>query len=211
MLLGEEAVTAQKRRYKPDIRKSQIIEATKGLIIENGLAWASVIRIAEASGISQATLYYHFKSRREILLATLSSIVNDGIARVMESTHADHAEDIIRHAARAVYEISIADPKQSRLFFEFICAPPTENLREEMQTIFSSSIGLIEEAVRQGIQEGCFKEALDVAVVAWEIASLGIALNIGVMLEMPNFLGLDQALSAVNNILLTIRKEPCTG
>ena len=77
-----------------------------------------------------------------------------------------------------------------------------------MQTIFSSSIGLIEEAVRQGIQEGRFIEALDVAVVAWEIASLGIALNIGIMLEMPNFLGLAQALSAVDNILLAIRKAP---
>lgn len=201
-------MTAPKRRYKPDIRKAQIIEATKGLILENGLAWASVIRIAKASGISQATLYYHFKSRRDILVETLSSIVNDGIARVMASTHADHAEDLIRNAARAVYEMSLADPQQSRLLFEFICAQPTENLREYMQTIFSSSIGLIEEAVRQGIQEGRFIEALDVAVVAWEIASLGIALNIGIMLEMPNFLGLAQALSAVDNILLAIRKAP---
>ena len=65
---------------------------------------------------------------------------------------------------------------------------------------------MIEEAVRQGIREGLFTEDLDVTVVAWEIASLGIALNIGIMLEMPNFLSMEQALSAVERILQTIKK-----
>jgi len=196
----------RKRRFKPEIRRAQIIEATKELILENGLAWASVIRISKALGISQATLYYHFKSRREILLATLSSIVNESILKIISSRQAGNAEDFIRFAARSVYELTLADPRLSRLIFEFVCAPPTEELREEIQLIFSSSIGMIEEAVRQGIREGLFAEDLDVTVVAWEIASLGIALNIGIMLEMPNFLSMEQALSAVERILQTIKK-----
>jgi len=196
----------KKRRFKPEIRRAQIIEATKELILENGLAWASVIRISKALGISQATLYYHFKSRREILLATLSSIVNESILKIISSRRACNAEEFIREAARSVYELTLADPRLSRLIFEFVCAPPTEELRDEIQLIFSSSIGMIEDAVRQGIREGLFEEDLDVTVVAWEIASLGIALNIGIMLEMPNFMSMEQALSAVERILKTIKK-----
>lgn len=196
----------KKRRFKPEIRRAQIVEATKELILERGLAWASVIRISKALGISQATLYYHFKSRREILLETLSSIVNESILKVLPVRPTENAEEFIRLAARSVYELTLADPRLSRLIFEFVCAPPTEDLREEIQLIFSSSIGMIEEAVRQGIREGLFKDDLDVTVVAWEIASLGIALNIGIMVEMPNFLSMEQALSAVERILQTIKK-----
>jgi len=196
----------KKRRFKPEIRRAQIIEATKELILENGLAWASVIRISNALGISQATLYYHFKSRRNILLTTFSSIVNDLIHKVITSRPAERADDFIRNAARAVYELTIADPRQPRLFFEFLCAPPTEDMREEIQKILSVAIGMIEDAVKEGIRGGQFKEDLDVTVVAWEIASLGIALNIGIMLEMPNFLSMEQALGAVETILQTIKK-----
>ena len=196
----------KKKRFKPEIRRAQIVEATKELILERGLAWASVIRISKALGISQATLYYHFKSRREILLETLSSIVNESILKVLPVRPAENAEDFIRQAARSVYELTLADPRLSRLIFEFVCAPPTEDLREEIQLIFSSSIGMIEEAVRQGIREGLFKDDLDVTVVAWEIASLGIALNIGIMVEMPNFLSMEQALSAVERILQAIKR-----
>jgi len=196
----------KKRRFKPEVRKAQIIKATKELILENGLAWASVIRISNALGISQATLYYHFKSRRDILLTTFSSIVNDLIHKVITSRPAERADDFIRNAARAVYELTIADPRQPRLFFEFLCAPPTEDMREEIQKILSVAIGMIEEAVKRGIRSGLFREDLDVTVVAWEIASLGIALNIGIMLEMPNFLSLEQALGAVETILQTIKK-----
>lgn len=201
-------MTDKKRRFKPEVRKAQIIEATKELILENGLAWASVIRISNALGISQATLYYHFKNRRDILLETFTSIVEESIRKVVTTRAAENAEDFIRMAARAVYELAITDPRQARLFFEFVCAPPTEDMREEIQKILTSAVGMIEEAVKEGIREGHFKEDLDVTVVAWEIASLGIALNIGIMLEMPNFLSLEQALSAVDNILLTIKKEP---
>lgn len=204
-------MTDKKRRFKPAVRKAQIIEATKALILENGLAWASVIRISNALGISQATLYYHFKSRRDILLETFTSIVEESIRQVVTARPAANAEDFIRMAARRVYELVSADPRQARLFFEFVCAPPTEDMREEIQKILSRAVGMIEEAVKQGIREGRFKADLDVTVVAWEIASLGIALNIGIMLEMPNFLSLEQALSAVDHILLTIRKEPRSG
>lgn len=196
----------KKRRFKPDVRKAQIIEATKELILENGLAWASVIRISNALGISQATLYYHFKSRREILLETLSSIVNESILKVMTSRPAENAEDFIRLAARAVYELTLADPRQSRLMFEFVCAPPTEDMREEMRMIITSSVSLVEAAIREGIHEGRFRDDLDVNVVAWEITSLGLALNMGIMLEIPSFLTMDQALSAVDRILISIRK-----
>lgn len=201
-------VEEKRRRFKPAVRKAQIIEATKKLILKNGLPWASSLRISQALGISQAALYHHFKSKREILLETLSSSVNEIILKVMPAQSQKSVEDYIRDAARAIYELALSDPQQSRLFFEFVLAPPTEDLREEVQVLLSTLLNIIEDSVRMGIAAGIFRDDLDVTLVAWQFASLGIGLNIGMMMKMPKFLSMEQAMSAVEVILQSIRKSP---
>ena len=50
-------------------RRAQIVEETLRLVAEHGLAGASMSRIAEAVGISNAALYRHFDSREDILIS----------------------------------------------------------------------------------------------------------------------------------------------
>ena len=222
----------KKRRFKPDVRKAQIIEATKELILENGLAWASSLRISKALGISQAALYHHFSSKREILLATLSSIIDDIVTKTTRSRpgeeihgnepqgkpgkHYDAAsggefdpqdiEGYIHEAAHTFYYLTIANPRQSRLLVEYLCAPPTENMREELQMIFSGLIDTAEEIVQKGIAQGRFREDLDLSGIAWIFISLAITLSVGSMLEVPKFLSEEQALNAIDLILRAIRR-----
>jgi AcrR family transcriptional regulator len=199
-------VEEKKRRYKPAVRKAQIIETTKELILENGLGWASSLRIAKALGISQAALYHHFTNKREILLATLSSIVQDIVVETMATRTDGDIEDYIHKAARTFYDVTIADPRQSRLLVEFLCAPPTETMREEVQTIFSNLITMTEELMREGIVSGRFKADLDVSAMAWVFVSLAVTFSIGTMLEVPQLLSKKQALSAIDVILRAIKK-----
>ena len=194
----------RKKRYKPEARKAQIIEVTKDLIFKNGLAWASVIRISETLGTSQATLYYHFKNRREILLATFESVLEDVGKSLLVDV--ENAWDFILGSAQTLYEQTIDNPRQARLFFEFLCAPPTENMREEVQKQISGIVRIFEKALRRGIMQGLFLEDIDVKLVAWEILSLGLTVNISSMLEMPDFISMDQAMRAVIGILESIKK-----
>jgi len=199
-------VEEKKRRFKPEVRKAQIIEATKNLILENGLSWASSLRIAKALGISQAALYHHFKNKREILLETLSSIINDIVFKTVTSRSKDDIEDYIHEAARTFYDTTLADPRQSRLLIEYLCAPPTENLRDEVQVVFSGLLDVAEEFVREGIEKKRFNQDLDRSVIAWIFVSFAIAFSIGTMLEVPKLLSKEQALSAIDVILQAIKR-----
>ncbi len=199
-------VAKKKRRFKPEERRAQIIEATKELILENGLAWASSLRIAKALGISQQALYHHFKNKREILLATLSSIINEIILRTTISPDKKDIEAYIHEAARMFHEMTIADPRQSRLMVEYLCAPPTENMREEVQGIFSSLLHVSEEIVREGMDQGLFQKDLNVRVIAWIFISFATAFSIGTMLEVPQSLSEEEALEAIDVILRAIKK-----
>ncbi len=98
-------------RFKPEVRQQQIIEETKNLILENGLSWASSLRIAEALGIRQSALYNHFNSKHDILLATRSSIIKEIICKINPSRSNENMEDYIREAARTFYDLTIADPR----------------------------------------------------------------------------------------------------
>ncbi len=192
-----------KRRYKPDVRKAQIIEVTKRLILEKGLAWATVTRITKSLNISKAALYYHFKNRREILLAILKEVL-EGIPVIGEI---DDVLAFIRRCSISFFEGTLNDPRQARLFFELLCAPPDENLRDDMHRHLLGLQGMIEATLRKGIAQGHFREDTDTKGVSWEFMSLLMTTFLGSMTVTSDFISMQQALNAVNRILDSIRKH----
>lgn len=196
----------KQKRLKPEERKAQIVETTKNLILENGLSWASSLRIAKAIGVNQSALYHHFKSKREILLETLSSILTEILQEMMPPRTNEDINEYIRKAARTFYYMTKDDPRQSRLLIEYLCAPPTENLREEVQMIFSGLITNAEALLKEGIAKGDFREDFDSNIIAWVFVSFSTAFSIGSMLEVPKFPSEEQALNAIDIILEAIKK-----
>jgi len=65
-------------KYAPQVathRRTQaaILEATKGLIATTGLKKMSMIEIADASQVSRATLYNHYRDKESVLAALCES------------------------------------------------------------------------------------------------------------------------------------------
>ena len=195
----------KQRRYKPEVRKAQIVEVTKQLIIERGLEGATVLRIAEALGISQATLYYHFKNRREILLDTLKSVMDEITAHLPSDM--DDVVEFIQTFSAMVFQQTRKNPQQARLLFELLSAPPDEGMHDEIQKQITNLHAIFEIAIQKGVQQGLFREDTDTMLIAWELMSFGIATFLGSMLELPKFISLEQGLSSINRALDSIRKR----
>lgn len=194
-----------RRRYKPDVRKAQIIAVTKQLILENGLSWASLKRISSALNITQNTLYYHFKNRQEILLETFKTVMADTIS-LFSIESSEDVIDFLHKSAYSIYDQTMKNPKQARLFFELLSAPMAEDFREEVQQQLSGLHNILEAAIRKGMQQGIFKEDTDAMLVGWELMSLQITTIVGSMVEIPRFISLEQGLKAVDHILDSIKK-----
>jgi AcrR family transcriptional regulator len=72
-------------KYAPQVAthrrtQSAILEATKGLIATTGLKKMSMIEIADASEVSRATLYNHYRDKDSVLLA----LCEFALARLVE-------------------------------------------------------------------------------------------------------------------------------
>src|SRR4030042_3140883 len=62
------------KRQSTLVRREQIIEASRKLIMKYGSEHVTVRRIAAEIGISEGALYRHFKSKREVLLFLIGHI-----------------------------------------------------------------------------------------------------------------------------------------
>jgi AcrR family transcriptional regulator len=57
---------------KADTTRQRILEAAYGLFYRVGFARAGVDEIADAAGVTKRTLYYHFRSKDDLLAAVLA-------------------------------------------------------------------------------------------------------------------------------------------
>ena len=67
--------TPVRRKYIPPQRRRQILAAAMELFSHSGYHGVTVDAIAQQAGISKGNLYWHFKSKREILQLLLHEIV----------------------------------------------------------------------------------------------------------------------------------------
>ena len=65
-------------------RKKEILDIAEALFIAKGYEETSTTDILERVGIARGTLYYHFKSKEEILDALIDRII-DGVVRNIKS------------------------------------------------------------------------------------------------------------------------------
>ena len=98
--LSKEEIMAQGRK-STTIRKKQIMDAARKLIVRSGSEHVTVRNMAKEVGITEAAIYRHFKSKREIL-SFLADSVADGLlhdidmARNVGFTSLEIIDEILR-------------------------------------------------------------------------------------------------------------------
>ncbi len=153
-------------------RKQQIVETTMDLVSKYGVQGTTTARIASAVGVSEATLYRHFRSRSEILLAALD-LVYERIFRVIRSAEEESAIERLRGIARFHSHIL---PSETEGFvhplFEFIAAPPEVGLRDSIGDRQRKAIQALAQIVDEGKAQGAIEPEVDSEQVAWELVGV---------------------------------------
>ncbi|POX64609.1 TetR family transcriptional regulator [Streptomyces sp. Ru62] len=86
--------------------RDQILDAAGALFVERGIAGTSTRMIAERVGIRQASLYYHFPTKEEILAELLATSVRPSLHMV------DRVRELVPERARpaaALYAVAAMD------------------------------------------------------------------------------------------------------
>ena len=132
----------RKLRRGPLTRK-QILDAALQLFSEKGAARASVRDIAQAAGITDAAIYYHFPSKRELFeafieergfTAALHDLETAELPRTADRTLAISLDEAVRSIARGALDLMFANRGFMKvLFVEAMAEDPVA--AEEYRTL----------------------------------------------------------------------------
>jgi AcrR family transcriptional regulator len=163
--------TARKQpvRRSGEERRKEIAEATLHLIASLGLQGTTVTRIAEQVGVEAPSLYAHFGSRHEMLLAALELLFE----RVRDSLRVSSDPDMLKRL-REISEAHasfMTDEFEGFVIpvYEFITAPRQSGLGEVTGEGQRRTIETLAAMVAEGQEQGSIRRDLDPRLAAWQL------------------------------------------
>ncbi|WP_312719816.1 TetR/AcrR family transcriptional regulator [Mobilicoccus sp.] len=140
-------------RVPADRRREQLIAATIDLAIEEGLAAASVRRIAERANVSLGVVHYCFSSKEALLNAVAESFLNPILGPVAEALE-EVADQPMRTKARAAVEAfwntTISDPGRQLLSYE-LASWSVRGDGEAARLLYKTYLDVIEAFITEGL------------------------------------------------------------
>lgn len=140
-------------RRRKDHRQTEILEAARKLIEEEGAAATSMMRIATAAGVSEATVYKYFESKQDLVNQVLHDWAMPFITRL--AAELDHVTGLrsrlVLIAIRFLRSFG-ETPKLHRVFFQEVRwsnyrGSPIHKLS---QRFADSLMSTIDEGIRSG-------------------------------------------------------------
>lgn len=139
-------------------RKAEILDAAEKLFMTKGYDNTCTNDILDEVGIARGTLYYHFRSKEEILNAVIERMVNSLSAKAQSIANRKEIPAMQR-VALAIMAMNV-DGELGREIAQQIHKPQNALMHQKTENLLLSRIDpivsdIIEEAVREGI---CFTD-----------------------------------------------------
>lgn len=144
-------------------RKQEILDAAEMLFGTKGFDNTSTSDILDVVGIARGTLYYHFKSKEEILDSVIQRMTN----RLMEDAKAivrNKELPMLERLTKAILALNV-ESKIGNEVMEQVHRPQNALMHQKMQTTLLTGITpifteLVEEGIEQGICHTQYPESV---------------------------------------------------
>lgn len=178
-----------RRRHTRTERREEVADATLRLMAKHGLTGTTVGRIAEELGIAPQSLYAHFKSRDEMLLAAIDPLI-DMTDRWFQSS--DEPDVVQRLKILGETHMPFLAGQLDGFVipaYEFITAPHDTGLPDAFGRRQVEQLGKIAHIIDEGKAQGSIREDVDSARVAWRLIVFAWAEDIAEMMGIHEFIG----------------------
>jgi AcrR family transcriptional regulator len=150
-------------------RKAQIVQATLRLVAEYGLVGASMSRIADAVGISNAALYRHFDSREDILIAAHDTLI-ERVFAWLNSSRAPNVIDRLREMGGSHARVFSKDIEGFNApMFQFISWIPKDRVRDHVVRRRVEMLQWYADLVEEGKAQGTIRTDIETDLIVAEL------------------------------------------
>lgn len=136
-------------------RRNEILDTADELFGQKGFDGTSTNDILEKVGIARGTLYYHFKSKEDIMDALIERY-NTRILGAAKVIAADKSIPIIERIVRVVLSMNVSGGSENEIM-EHIHKPQNALMHQKIQKIIINGVTpIMAGIIREGIEEGLF-------------------------------------------------------
>lgn len=134
-------------------RKQEILDAAERLFASKGFDNTSISNILEETGIARGTLYYHFKSKEELLDAVIERMIEGMTVRAKEI--ADRREiPVLQRFTMMIMVFHVSSDVQKEILLQ-VHKPQNALMHQKMQkSLFFRITPLITALIEEGIAQG---------------------------------------------------------
>jgi len=142
-------------RKEAQERRNEILDAADELFGQKGFDGTSTNDILEKVGIARGTLYYHFKSKEDIMNALIERY-NAQILGAAKTIAADKSIPINERIVRVVMALNISDGNGKEII-DHIHKPQNALMHRKIQKVIINGLPpILTEIIREGIELGLF-------------------------------------------------------
>ena len=139
---------------EPEERKNEILDVAERLFGLKGFDNTSTSDILNEIGIARGTLYYHFKSKEEILDAMISRMTN----RLIEKANTIAAQKevpVLQRFTRMMLSLNVSDGNLGQELLAQAHKPQNALMHQKMEKCLLSGINpIITDLIKEGITQG---------------------------------------------------------
>jgi AcrR family transcriptional regulator len=175
--------------HRSDRTASAILDAAAHVLSEQGSSNSSMADVAEAAGVSRATLYRYYPDREALLHALAAQALADAATRLADAgLDRTSVEEAIERIVRAIAAVGDRYAVIVREQVKFDPADAKRLLGEPMQAVFA-----------RGIESGVIRQDIPAEVL---LELFGGALMAAIKLMQRGQLGLEEASAATAAVFL---------
>lgn len=138
-----------------DERRNEILDAADELFAQKGFDGTSTNDILEKVGIARGTLYYHFKSKEEIL-DSLIERYNVRLLSAAQEVASDKSIPIVERIIRVVMALNISGGSSEEIM-DHIHKPQNALMHQKIQKVIINGVPpILTGIILEGIEQGMF-------------------------------------------------------
>ena len=157
-------------------RREEILDAAEKLFAAKGFDNTSTGDILDAVGIARGTLYYHFKSKEEILDSVIGRITNRLMQDAGEIVRKKELP-VLERLTKAIMSLNV-ESKIGYEIMEQVHRPQNALMHQKMQATLLAGINpILTELVKEGIGQGICHTRYPESVVEMTILYANVAFD----------------------------------
>jgi len=152
----------ERRALEKQMRRNQILDAARKLLISQGLEKISISKISKEAQLGVGTIYFYYKNKEEIFIA----LQEEGLGFLFSAIQQIQGKQLnprekLKEVATAYYNFSQNQQEYFNIINYFLSSPRVFFQEEQKKMIDMSGnkiLMVIETIIQEGVEEGFFIE-----------------------------------------------------